>query len=166
VTPRARVVAAIGASATAIVLAVLPQAESSGRQILTPYRDTGGVWTVCDGVTGPAVIPGRKYSIDECKDLNAIALVPHAEAVARCVRPPMSPQRAAGLTLFAYNVGVQGFCSSNLVRRLNAGDPRACEDITTRWYRAGGKDCRDPASKCRGVIERRKLERQLCEAAP
>ena len=29
---------------------------------LKPYRDIVGVWTVCRGVTGPHVIPGKNYT--------------------------------------------------------------------------------------------------------
>lgn len=160
---RARLAGVLGASAAAIVIAVLPQVESSGRMILKPYRDVGGVWTVCDGVTGPAVVPGRIYTPAECAALNEAAVVPHAEAVVRCVTAPMSARRKAGLTIFTYNVGAAAFCGSRLVRRLNAGDPRACAEITDSWYRAGGRDCREPRNDCTGVIERRKLERELCE---
>jgi len=159
-TGKQALVSLIGAGAASIVLWALPKEEGTR---YVPYRDIGGVWTVCDGVTGPSVIPGRTYSADECKDMNSIALLSHAKSVVRCINVPMSDQRTAGLILFTYNVGDKAFCSSSLVRRINMNDPAACDEILNNWYRAGGKDCRIRSNNCYGVINRRTLETQLCK---
>jgi lysozyme len=77
-------------------------------------------------------------------------------AVDRCVRAPMSPSRKAGLTSLTYNVGTDAFCSSTLVRRLNAGDPAACDELL-RWTKAKG-------ITLPGLVKRREQERALCLA--
>lgn len=47
--------------------------ESSGQHIGVPYRDMigkGQPWTVCNGVTGAGVVPGRYYTPEDCKRLE------------------------------------------------------------------------------------------------
>jgi lysozyme len=82
-------------------------------------------------------------------------LAKHAEAL-NCVKTPMTDGQKAAFVSFAYNVGVQGFCGSTLVRKANAGDMTgACAELS-RWVMAGGK-------KLPGLVNRRAAERELCE---
>lgn len=155
-----RLVAAVGAVAAGIITATIPVLEG---QRLTPYRDIVGVWTVCAGVTGPAVIPGRTYTQDECDALNSIAAADHAEPIAKCLPHDATPGQKAAAVLLGYNVGVSKACGSTFVRRLHSHDPRACEAI--EWFRmVGKKDCSIAANKCGGIIKARALERQICES--
>lgn len=154
-----RTAAAVGAVAAGIIAATLGPLEDDR---LTPYRDIGGIWTVCKGVTGPAVIPGRTYTQPECDDINDAAEAAHAEPIARCLPPDATPGQKAAAVLLGYNVGVRKVCTSTFVARLHAKDPRACAAI--EWFRiAGKKDCSIPANKCGGIVKRRALERQICE---
>lgn len=74
----------------------------------------------------------------------------------------MSPPRRAAVASFCgYNLGLAKCAKSTFIRRLNAGDPDACDEIL-RWVYVGGKDCRDPASNCRGIVIRREEEAALC----
>jgi len=154
-----RLVAAVGVAAAGIITATIPQLEG---QRLTPYRDIVGIWTVCAGVTGPAVIPGRTYTQDECDALTSAAAADHAEPIARCLPRDATPGQKAAAVLLGYNVGVSKVCGSTFVRRLHAHDPSACEAI--EWFRmVGKKDCSIAANKCSGIIATRALERQICE---
>lgn len=65
-----------GGTALTIVIALLGGPEGVGGQRSTPYRDVGGVWTVCSGITGPDVAPGHYYSDKECDTLLVKHLVP------------------------------------------------------------------------------------------
>jgi lysozyme len=155
-----RLVATLGVTAAAMATFYLGQQEGDK---YVPYRDVGGVWTVCRGVTGPSVIPGRTYTKEECADMDDIAADVHAQAVVKCVTSQMDDKRKAGLTLFAYNVGNNAFCRSQLVKDLNNNKPDACAHITNDYYKAGGLDCRIRSNNCYGLITRRQLERRLCE---
>jgi lysozyme len=119
-----------------------------------PYLDIVNVLTVCQGITGPDVIPGKKYSKAECDALLAKELTHHGEAVLICMKDP--PQKvyeaAASLT---YNIGITAFCHSTAVRRWNAGDRVGACDAFLMWNKAGGKPVK-------GLTLRREAERQLC----
>lgn len=84
-------------------------------------------------------------------------------ALKSCVDVPLHQYEYDAYVSLAYNIGAGAFCGSTLVRKLNSEDyAGACAEID-RWTRAAGKDCRDPASKCSGLVRRRASERALCE---
>jgi lysozyme len=147
-------------------------ATSEGNET-TPYRDTGGVWTVCAGVTGPQVIPGRPYTDDECRALNAGAIERHGREVLRCMQgAPLKQHEYEALASLAYNVGSDNVCATCLPGRYCLGDlvragrmVEACDRILAYSkvrIRGALHDCRDPASGCRGVALRRQAEHDLC----
>lgn len=77
-------------------------------------------------------------------------------AIKQCVKVPLHQREYDAYTQLAYNIGSGAFCSSTLVRLLNAGDyAGACAQIS-RWNRAGGREVR-------GLTIRRAKERALCE---
>ena len=77
-------------------------------------------------------------------------------AIRRCVKVPLHQHEYDAYTQLAYNIGSGAFCSSTLVRLLNAGDyAGACAQIS-RWNRANGREVR-------GLTIRRAKERALCE---
>jgi lysozyme len=53
-------------------------------------------------------------------------------------------------------VGTEAFCKSTLARKLNAGDPAACDELL-RWTTAKG-------IQLPGLVKRREQERALCLA--
>lgn len=146
-------VAAATASAIALAMAIIAPWE--GRE-LVPYRDIVGIWTVCEGITGPAVVPGRRYSPAECDALLRTDVGRHYAGLAKCVHKPVAEHEMAALVSWTYNVGVGSACGSTLVRMLNAGRPAAewCQQLL-RWNRAGGREVR-------GLTNRRRAELQVC----
>lgn len=86
----------------------------------TPYEDIVGVLTVCNGYTGKDIVRGRKYTPDECKQFLEKELYVHAKGILNCIKVPLKQEEFDAYTLFAYNVGVQGACSSQSFRMLNA----------------------------------------------
>lgn len=117
------------------------------------YSDPVGIPTACFGET-QGVKLGDTFTVAECKERLGKRVVEFGRAVDRCVKTPMSPARKAGLTSFTYNVGPDAFCSSTLVRKLNANDPAACDELL-RWVYAKG-------IKLPGLVNRREQERALC----
>lgn len=156
----AAVAAAAGAGWALIASLTLDDFEGNK---LVPYRDTGGVWTACRGVTGPSVIPGRTYTLAECQALNEIALQAHCKPIHAMVHVPLAESQKAAWCSFGYNVGVGAFQKSTALRLINEGKPlEACAQIS-RYHYVAGKDCNLAASNCRGIVERRAFERALCE---
>lgn len=77
-------------------------------------------------------------------------------ALKRCVTVPLHQYEYDAYVSLAYNIGPTAFCSSTLVRKLNAGDyPGACAEIS-RWNMAGGR-------VLQGLVNRRAKERAQCE---
>jgi lysozyme len=80
-----------------------------------------------------------------------------------CVTAPLHQHEYDALVRWAYNVGPAAACSSTLVRLTNAGRyAEACAQYD-RWTYFQGRDCRDPANRCSGLVTRRAEERALCE---
>lgn len=122
-----------------------------------PYQDIVGVWTVCYGHTGN--VEQRRYSAAECDELLRSDLGIALGHVQRCITVPMRDYQAAALTSAVFNAGPRVVCGSTLQRYANAGDwPAACAQLD-RWVYAGGQ-------KVRGLVNRRKAERALCEGRP
>lgn len=121
----------------------------------TPYRDAGGVPTVCYGETH---VEMRRYTLDECKDMFKKALAKEYGAkVEECVTRDMSIETEVSFWSVAYNTGWQGFCQSHIVALYNAGHSReACEAII------GYKVSQRGVGVLPGLVKRRKDESALC----
>lgn len=120
-----------------------------------PYRDIGGVLTVCQGYAGPGIVPGKTYTKQECDSLLVQQLTTHGQGVLKCTKVPLNQNQYDALTSFTYNVGVSAFCKSTLVKLLNQGNyTQACDQLRV-WVYVKGK-------KVRGLVNRRESERALC----
>ena len=76
-------------------------------------------------------------------------------AIDACVIVPLTQGEYSAYTSFAFNVGRKAFCSSTLVKKLNAQDYEgACAELK-RWVYASGK-------KVPGLVRRREFEYQMC----
>lgn len=161
----------LGVAGLAFLAASLVGYESSSRadRWLTPRPDLAGVLTVCDGITGRDVIPGRRYTQAECDALLVKSIDSHAARALPCIHVPIGVPTMVGLAHFAYNIGPAAFCASTVARLINAGNLAAgCAQITDRWVFVtinGRKvDCRTAGDTCPGVVTRRAHERALCES--
>jgi len=118
------------------------------------YLDPVGYPTICFGETG-GVKMGDTATLEQCKDMLAESLEKANAAVTRCTTVPLSDYRRAALVSFTYNVGGTAYCSSTLVRKLNAGDTVGACDELKRWVKAKGLTLP-------GLVKRREQERQMC----
>lgn len=83
-----------------------------------------------------------------------------------CINAPLTQGEYDSVVSLAYNVGADAVCRSTMVRLFNAQDyAGACAQFD-RWTYFRGRDCRDPANRCRGLAERRAAERAMCEGGP
>ena len=136
--------------------------EHEGRRF-RPYRDGTGEWTVCAGITGQQVVPGRRYTEADCRALEEAYVHRMLKAMGQCVDGEFTVDEVKAWGHFAYNIGTDAFCRSTAARRLNAGEREtACKEIS-RFVYANGRDCRKPSSNCLGIVQRRVWERALCE---
>lgn len=185
-------VAAGGAAATvvsaivagAINLAVEFIKPQEGRS-LKPYQDIVGVWTYCDGETQGVELT-KVYTDQECDAKTQKRVEQVATKVYAKLNPatPLTEARLMAYTSFSYNVGIDAFGRSTMLRLHNAGDVRgACREFD-RWMllstprgsladkrdRKGGfsapvdgkKDCFIPENKCMGIKTRRQAEQKAC----
>lgn len=148
------------AAAAAIATAIAIPAEGL-RQFA--YYDPPGILTVCYGHTGPDVVKGRKYSLDECKSLLTKDMEIAVNAVDTCV-PGLPVNVLAAFSDAAFNIGPKVACDTNrstAARMLKAGDyVGACKQLP-RWNKAsvGGVLVELP-----GLTKRRAKEMEVCLA--
>lgn len=120
-----------------------------------PYRDIVQVLTVCDGITGPDVIPGKTYTDAECNRLSIKAAETHGSQLLDCIHVRITQAMYESLASWAYNVGAGAACKSTAIRLINAGRyAEGCRDLM-RWNRAGGQ-------VVRGLTLRREREMKAC----
>lgn len=152
-TPKSRRLSAAAAIATAIAI----PAEGL-RQYA--YYDPPGILTVCYGSTTD-VVPGRKYSLAECRARLDADMLKAVEAVDRCA-PGLPDNVLAAFADAVYNLGPRIACdksNSRAARYLSVGYiDMACDELP-RWNKArvGGVSVELP-----GLTKRREAERRLC----
>ncbi|MEO7198587.1 MAG: lysozyme [Dokdonella sp.] len=147
-----------------IILAIVVglNLHEGGRRYV-PYWDAlGHVWTVCNGITGKDVVPGRHYTDAECETLEVAYVRKMLTNMGHCATGTFTFTEIKAWGDFAYNVGTANFCNSTAVRLLNAGENRrACDEIP-KWRFINKKDCAIKANKCGGIVTRRAWEYGMC----
>ena len=147
---RPRILAAIVGGALGIAAYIVPQFEGREHEA---YLDVGDVPTICDGDTHNVQM-GDVATDQECDERLKRQLGIADRAIDRYVRKDLRPYQRAALISFAYNVGVEAFRKSTLLKKLNSGHPGWCHELD-RWNKVQGK-------VWAGLTKRRALERRLC----
>jgi len=120
---------------------------------LTAYRDSGGVWTIGVGHTGPEVKRGLTITAERARQLLA-ADVAEAEWAVSAVQVPLTQQQYDALVSFTFNVGTEAFERSTLLRKLNERDYASVPAQINRWVHDNGK-------VVAGLVNRRKAEGEM-----
>lgn len=157
----------VGVAALAFSLAgavALMQDEGFTSRAVQPLP--GDAWTIGHGTTtradGSPVQPGDTVTPTEAVAHMVRDVARFEGALHDCVRAPLTQGEYDVYTRHAYNIGAGAFCSSTLVRRLNAGDyAGACGEIL-RWRFYRGRDCSLPGSGCAGLWLRRQRDHAAC----
>lgn len=151
----------------------LSAAALVGLSLNEGYTDTaiqplpGDKWTNGFGSTtnaqGQPLRPGDRTTppaalAQKLRDVQAFE-----GALRQCVTVPLYQHEFDAYVRFSYNVGSRAFCNSTMVRKLNAGEYTAACAEFDRWTMFQGRDCKDPASRCSGLVTRRAEERAMCE---
>jgi len=154
---RKKLITAAGGGAMLIASLFLGGKDGVEGRKYQAYKDVAGVWTVCDGHTGPDIIIGKTYTDQECDRLLWKDLQPVKRTVDGLVKVSLGEYQRAALYSFVFNVGSDAFSKSTLLKKLNRGDQEgACEEMR-RWVYAGGM-------KWKGLQNRREMERSICLA--
>ena len=152
-TDRGKLVAKIGAGATALAVPLVMLYEG---YVPWVHRDPIGRLAACYGHDDQTMTPGKRFTAAECQAMLDQDQLKHDDAL-DCIEQPMTDGQKAAFLSFAFNVGTGAFCGSTLVRKANAGDMRgACAELS-RWTLAGGKEMP-------GLVKRRAAERKVCES--
>ncbi|ATP12820.1 lysozyme [Bartonella henselae] len=125
---------------------------------LHAYQDAVGVWTIGYGHTTqvgePSVQEGMQITVAEAETLLQKDLAKFEKTVEEMVEQPLNDEQFATLVSFCYNVGIETFCNSTLLKKLNKGKYEAVPAELQKWTRAGGK-C------LQGLVNRRAAEAGL-----
>lgn len=148
---------ATGTGVLGAVLGIVMLWEGFAPVAEVDYIGTGKPPTVCYGETIGVKLDGEVHSEAECKAVLAARLPTYAVPMEACIHNLAKVPDASyeAFLSFTYNVGVGAFCSSTLVKKLNAGDlVGACNELS-RWVYADGK-------YVQGLANRRADEKALC----
>ncbi|WP_273760417.1 lysozyme [Bartonella sp. ML70XJBT.G] len=125
---------------------------------LHAYQDAVGVWTIgyghTDQVGEPLVLEGMQITVAEAETLLQKDLAQFEKTVQEMVEKSLNDEQFAALVSFCYNVGIEAFCNSALLKKLNKGDYEAVPAELQKWVKAGGK-------RLQGLVHRRAAEAGL-----
>lgn len=144
----------------AAALAVVIAAPAEGLRQYA-YYDPVGILTTCMGHTGPDVVKGRKYSLEECDAFLTDDMREAIQIVDQCV-PGLPVEMLAAFGDAVFNSGPKIACdtkNSTAARLLKAGNyVEACNQLP-RWNKArvAGFMVELP-----GLTTRRGKEQALC----
>ncbi len=127
------------------------------------YVDVAGVKTICVGHTGPDVKMGQIATKQICQDLLHADLDPVWAAEDKYIKDvaKVPAHTRAAVASFIFNVGVEAFKGSSVLRLLNQGRiPEACNALLL-WTKARAGP-QGALVVVRGLVNRRVAERQLC----
>lgn len=101
------------------------------------YRDTRGIWTIGCGHTfaagPPNPLPGMVITHQEAIDLFHNDIKQYVYAVNKAVKVKCSQNQFDAMCSLCYNIGVNGFSGSSVVRDLNDGQIRAAAEAFLMW---------------------------------
>ncbi|WP_455480556.1 lysozyme [Bartonella sp. B12(2025)] len=125
---------------------------------LSAYKDTTGVWTIGYGHTSasgkPFVHKGMAITEKQAEELLCQDLRQFENTVEQAVIVSLNHYQFTALVSFCYNVGIEAFCNSTLLKKLNNGDYEAVPTELQKWTKAGGK-------RLQGLVHRRAAEAGL-----
>lgn len=106
---------------------------------LQPYQDSGGVWTVGYGHTGPDVHPGRTITPLEAEALLRADLRDAIDCVNKNIKVPVEQNHFDALVEFCFNAGRGNFLRSSLLTKVNARDLGGAAAQFGLWINVNGQ---------------------------
>lgn len=126
---------------------------------LQAYKDIAGIWTIGYGLTrypdGTKVKQGDKITQQQAEAYFQETLQKFAQGVEDSIKTKVNNNQFAALVSFAYNVGLNAFKESTLLKLVNENPNNpAIEAQFMRWVNAGGRPVQ-------GLVNRRRHEANL-----
>lgn len=134
--------------------------KAEGGLYLKAYLDSGGVPTIGFGSTYDfdkqrKVQMGDIITPEQAQRWLEMETSKNAEEIKRLVKVPLTNNMLNALISFTYNVGINGFKQSTMLRLLNSGaDKNTVALQFDRWIYDNGV-------KVKGLINRRNAEKKL-----
>lgn len=119
-----------------------------------PYLDESGVLTIGYGWTN-GVESNHRLDREDAEKLLVIALGYVNAKVNSYVEPELTDNQCIALHSLVYNIGIDAFHNSTLLKKLNNNDFPGAEAEFGRWIYVNGKKI------SLGLVERRKIEKML-----
>lgn len=107
---------------------------------LTAYQDSGGVWTIGYGHTGPDVVRGRIITSTEAEALFEADIRRFERGVENSLARHATQNQFDAMVSLAYNIGIHAFRSSTLLQHFNRGDDEGVVREWTRWNKVGNTE--------------------------
>jgi len=130
---------------------------------LKAYRCPAGIWTIGYGHTSamgkPFVSPVTQITEEEAVKIlqNDLMVIERQRAAA--VHVPVTQGQCDALDSFIFNIGIDNFSKSTLLKKLNKGDYEGAAQEFLRWNRGGGRILP-------GLVKRRHAEMALFSDLP
>jgi lysozyme len=119
---------------------------------LSAYKDGGGVWTIGVGHT-KGVHEGQTLSPFEADELLRMDLEDH-DITPLLGNAKTSQAQFDSMTSLAFNIGLERFRNSTVLKRHKLGNPVGAANAFLLWHFDNGKSVA-------GLMHRRELERKL-----
>lgn len=123
---------------------------------LYAYLDTGGVWTIGVGHTGPEVVKGLTCTMEQAMQWLKEDSEEAQEAIRQSVEGLLTQNQFNALVSFVFNVGVDAFKKSTMLKLINKGNFDGASKEFTKWNKDNGKEIL-------GLTKRRLLEQAIFE---
>lgn len=118
---------------------------------LEAYQDSGGVWTIGYGHTGPDVVAGKTITQAEAEALLRLDVAASVRCVNRALEAPVEQHQFDALVDFCFNAGRGNFLRSSLLEYVNQENFPAVTHQFSLWVNAGGV-------RLEGLVRRRAAE--------
>jgi GH24 family phage-related lysozyme (muramidase) len=110
-----------------------------GTPALAAYPDSGGVWTIGWGATGPDIFEGIRWTITECRVRFEADVLAREAAVRAMLRGAQCTQKQFEAILsLTYNAGAPAISASTLLKLHRAGDYHGAALQFLRWDKDNG----------------------------
>lgn len=119
---------------------------------LNAYQDQGGVWTIGWGHTR-GVTSGLSCLQEQADEWLMEDVGFAAASVDKMVLVPLKQNEFDALVDLAFNLGVENFSRSTMLKLLNAGDYDGAANEFDKWDYVAGKESQ-------GLFRRREAERK------
>lgn len=124
---------------------------------LTSYKCPAGIWTIGYGHTGISVHANMTITQEEADALLLVDLHRFCDGVDKLVITPLSDNEFSALVSFTYNVGLEAFRKSTMLKKLIAVDFPGAANEFPKWNKVNG-------APLAGLIKRRAAEKALFES--